>query len=51
MIILTGLLIIIIDQIIKAIITINIPYGISIGNYIKLTNVANTGIAYGMRKK
>lgn len=51
MISLIGLLIIIIDQIIKAIVTINIPLGTIIGNGIRITNVANTGIAYSMRSK
>lgn len=49
--VLIGLLIIIIDQIIKIIVSINISYGTSIGNWVKITNVSNTGIAYGMRTK
>lgn len=51
MIFLTGISIIIIDQIIKAIISINLPYGAGIGKYIKITNIANTGMAYGIRTK
>lgn len=46
-----GLLIILIDQTIKAIVCMNIPYGTSIGSFIKITNIQNTGMAYGMRKK
>ena len=49
MIFLIGLSIILIDQIIKLIVSINIPYGTSIGNWIRITNVENTGMAYGMR--
>ena len=49
--ILIALSIIIIDQIIKAIITTHIPYGTFIGKWLRITNVANTGMAYGIRKK
>lgn len=45
---LIGLIIIIIDQIIKSIISINLTYGTSIGKFIKITNISNTGIAYGI---
>lgn len=45
---LIGLLIIIIDQMIKAIIITNIPLGTTIGKGIRVTNVANTGMAYSM---
>lgn len=48
---LIGLLIIIIDQIIKAIIITNIPLGATMGKGIRVTNVANTGMAYSMRSK
>lgn len=48
---LIGLIIIAIDQIIKIIITANIPYGESIGKLIKITNISNTGMAYGIRAK
>ena len=51
MLVLTGVLIILIDQIIKIIITMNISYATTIGYWIKITNVANTGIAYGIRKE
>lgn len=50
MILLIGLLVIIIDQIIKIIVTTYIPYAESIGGLIKITNVANTGMAYSIRK-
>lgn len=49
MILLIGLSIIIIDQIVKAIVSINIPYGTYVGKLIRITNISNTGIAYGMR--
>lgn len=48
---LIGLIIIAIDQIIKMIVTANIPYGESVGKLIKITNVSNTGMAYGIRTK
>ncbi len=48
---LIGLSIILIDQTIKTIVSINMPYGTSIGNYIKIINVSNTGMAYSIRKK
>lgn len=48
---LIGFLIVLIDQIIKIIITANIPYGEAIGNWIRLTNISNTGMAYSMRKR
>lgn len=48
---LIGLLIIIIDQIIKTIIITNIPIGTTIGKGIRVTNVTNTGMAYSMRSK
>ena len=48
---LIGFSIILIDQIMKIIITANIPYGLSIGNGIKITNISNTGMAYNMRKR
>ena len=48
---LIGLAIIIIDQIIKAIVITNIPLGTTIGKGIRITNVANTGMAYSMRSK
>lgn len=48
---LTGFLIILIDQIIKLIVSTHISYGEAIGNWINITNVSNTGIAYGMRKR
>lgn len=51
MILLISLAIIIIDQIIKAIVTINIPLGTTIGKGIRITNIANTGMAYSMRSK
>ena len=50
MFLLIGFLIILIDQIIKIIITANISYGLSIGKWIKITNISNTGIAYGIRR-
>lgn len=51
MIFLIGIAIILIDQIIKVAVSINIPYGTSIGNLVKITNIGNTGMAYGMRTK
>ena len=51
MLFLTGFLIILIDQIIKLIVSTQISYGTTIGHLIKITNVSNTGIAYSMRKK
>lgn len=51
MISLIGLLITIIDQIIKSIVTINIPLGTTIGKGLRITNVSNTGMAYSMRTK
>ena len=46
-----SFLVILVDQIIKMIITKNIPYGYFIGNNIKITNISNTGMAYSMRKR
>ena len=46
-----GLAIIIIDQIIKVFVCINIPYGTNIGKWIRLTNISNTGMAYSIRRK
>lgn len=51
MIFLIGLAIILIDQVIKVVVSINIPYGITIGKFIRITNIANTGMAYSIRKK
>lgn len=48
---LIGLFIILIDQIIKMLVTWYIPYGYTIGNIIGITNVANTGMAYSIRRK
>lgn len=48
---LIGLIIIAIDQFIKIIVTANIPYGESVGRLIKITNISNTGMAYGIRAK
>lgn len=48
---LTGFLIIIVDQIIKLLVSIYISYGETIGNWIKITNIANTGFAYSMRTR
>lgn len=48
---LIGILIIVIDQIIKIIISLNISYGYTIGKWIKITNIANTGVAYSIRKQ
>lgn len=48
---LIALAIILIDQIIKMLVSIKIPYGEAIGKGIRITNVANTGMAYSMRKK
>ena len=46
-----ALSIIIIDQIIKVFVCINIPYGANIGRWIRLTNISNTGMAYSIRRK
>ena len=51
MLFLTGFLIILIDQIIKLMVSTHSSYGTTIGNLIKITNVSNTGIAYSMRKR
>ena len=51
MFLLIGFLIILIDQIIKLVVSTYISYGETIGNWIKITNIANTGIAYSMRKR
>lgn len=48
---LTGFLIVLIDQIVKMIVTAHIPYGTTLGSCIRITNVANTGMAYSMRTK
>ena len=51
MIFLISLVIILIDQIIKAVVITNIPLGTTIGKGIRITNVSNTGMAYSMRTK
>lgn len=51
MIYLISLSIIMMDQIIKMIVSTHIPYGTSIGSWIKITNISNTGMAFGMRTK
>lgn len=51
MILLIGLSIIIIDQLSKLFVTIRVPYGTSFGGLVKISNIANTGMAYGMRSK
>lgn len=48
MIFLIGLSIVLIDQIIKMLVTTNISYGTSIGNLVRITNVSNTGMAYSI---
>lgn len=50
-IILLSLTIVIIDQIIKLAVKYKIGFGNSIGNLIKITNVENTGMAFGIRKR
>lgn len=46
-----GFFIILIDQIVKKMVVKNISYGNTIGKYIRITNIQNTGIAYSMRIK
>lgn len=46
-----GIFIILIDQIIKVVVVQNVSYGNTIGKYIKITNIQNTGIAYSIRAK
>lgn len=51
MYIIIGFLIILIDQFVKIFVIENITYGNTIGKYIRITNIQNTGIAYSMRSK
>ena len=51
MAILIAFAIILLDQILKFIVIENIVYGATIGSWIRITNIANTGAAYSIRNK